>query len=202
MNHWDDKFDSNDYIYGKEANAFVQNIFQTLITKHEKVVLLAEGEGRNAIYLAKLGYDVTTYDMSQVGINKQYKLAEESNVDIEAIYGDITQSDLIPKASFDYSINIFGHVPNEGKQVMFNNLIQPLVTGGHSYFEFYSTDQLAYDTGGPKDKSMLYDIDEIKKYLNHLPVKIHKLEKSEIEHNEGSKHTGTGSIIQGHIEKI
>lgn len=155
MNHWDNKFDSNDYIYGKEANTFVQNIFQTPTTKHEKVVLLAEGEGRNAIYLAKLGYDVTTYDMSRVGINKQYKLAEESNVDIEAIYGDITQSDLIPKASFDYSINIFGHVPNEGKQVMFNNLIQPLVTGGHSYFEFYSTEQLAYGTGGPKDESMI-----------------------------------------------
>lgn len=197
MNHWDDKFDSNDYIYGKEANAFVQNTFQTPTTKHEKVVLLAEGEGRNAIYLAKLGYDVTTYDMSRVGINKQYKLAEEYNVNIEAIYGDITRTDLIPQASFDYSINIFGHVPNEGKHGVFNNLIQPLVTGGHSYFEFYSTEQLTFGTGGPKDESMLYDINEIKSYLSHLPVKIHKLEKMKLTAMKGLNIQAQALLFKG-----
>jgi len=202
LNHWDEKFDSEEYIYGKEANSFVKDIFKKQTNNNEKILLLAEGEGRNAIYLAKLGYDITTYDMSQVGINKQYQLASEAHVDIDASYGDITKPNLAPHSSFDYSINIFGHVPNEGKQEMFNNLVQSLVVGGYSYFEFYSKEQLAYGTGGPKDESMLYTIDEIEAYLKHLPVKIHQLEQHEVYRNEGIKHTGTGSIIQGYIEKI
>ena len=91
MNHWDEKFDSEEYIYGKEANSFVKDIFKKQTNNNEKILLLAEGEGRNAIYLAKLGYDITTYDMSQVGINKQYQLASEARVDIDANYGDITK---------------------------------------------------------------------------------------------------------------
>lgn len=202
MNQWDEKFDSEEYIYGKEANSFVKGIFKKPTDNNEKILLLAEGEGRNAVYLAKLGYDITTYDMSQVGINKQYQLAKEAHVDINANYGDITKPNLAAGSSFDYSINIFGHVPNEGKQEMFNNLVQSLVIGGYSYFEFYSKEQLAYGTGGPKDESMLYKIDEIEAYLKHLPVKIHELEQHEVYRNEGIKHTGTGSIIQGYIEKI
>lgn len=201
MSHWDEKFNSDEYIYGKEPNAFVKAIFQNKTENHEKVVLLAEGEGRNAIYLAQLGYKVTTYDMSQVGMKKQLQLANDANVDIEANYGDITETNLISQSSFDYSINIFGHVPDDGKQEMFNNLIQSLVSGGHSYFEFYSKEQLAYGTGGPKDETMLYDIEEIKTCLANLPVTIHSLKQQEIARNEGSKHTGIGSIIQGHVEK-
>lgn len=90
MNHWDEKFDSKDYIYGEEANEFVQDIFQNKTTNNEKIVLFAEGEGRNAIYLAQLGYEVTTYDMSRIGINKQHRLAKTVGVDIKANYGDIT----------------------------------------------------------------------------------------------------------------
>ncbi|RIN10104.1 SAM-dependent methyltransferase [Staphylococcus xylosus] len=202
MNQWDEKFDSEEYIYGKEANSFVKGIFKKPTDNNEKILLLAEGEGRNAVYLAKLRYDITTYDMSQVGINKQYQLAKAAHVDINANYGDITKPNLAAGSSFDYSINIFGHVPNEGKQEMFNNLVQSLVIGGYSYFEFYSKEQLAYGTGGPKDESMLYTIDEIEAYLKHLPVKIHELEQHEVYRNEGIKHTGTGSIIQGYIEKI
>lgn len=202
MNHWDEKFDSKDYIYGEEANEFVQDIFQNKTTNNEKIVLFAEGEGRNAIYLAQLGYEVTTYDMSRIGINKQHRLAKTVGVDIKANYGDITQHNLTPQSTFDYSMNIFGHVPKEGKQAMFNNLIQSLVKHGHSYFELYSTAQIEYGTGGPKDKSMLYEVDEIKRYLSQHAVKIHMLAQHEAYRYEGIKHTGRASIIQGHIEKL
>jgi hypothetical protein len=202
MNHWDEKFDSETYIYGKEANAYVKENFVTKPHTAQNVLLLAEGEGRNAVYLAQLGYEVTTYDMSEVGIDKQHKLAQEHNVTINANYGDITASNLCSDNTFNYSINIFGHVPQEGKQGMFNNLVKPLVTNGHSYFEFYTTGQLANGTGGPKDKHMLYEVDEIKGYLEQLPVKIHSLTKRDITRYEGTAHKGKASVIQGHIEKI
>ena len=63
-------------------------------------------------------------------------------------------------------------------------------------------DQVNFGTGGPKDVNMLYDVDEIKDYLSDLPVKVHRLEKVEVERYEGSKHNGVGSVIQGHIEKV
>ncbi|ANZ34470.1 class I SAM-dependent methyltransferase [Staphylococcus carnosus] len=198
---WDKKFDSTDYLYGKAPNAYIKEVFNQEANDNEKVLILAEGEGRNASYLANLGYDVMTYDLSKVGIEKQLKLANEMGVTIDARYGDVTKQGLVPDNQFDYTINVFGHVLTEDKPGMFNNLIQPLVNHGHSYFEFYSKDQVDFGTGGPKDVNMLYDVDEIKTYLSHLPVKIHRLEKIEIERHEGNKHNGLGSVIQGHIEK-
>lgn len=202
MNHWDKKFDSDSYIYGKEANAFVKEIFKNKTNCQEKVLLLAEGEGRNAIYLALLGYDVTTYDFSKVGIQKQLKLAEEAQVHIDANYGDITEPNLVPSRTYDYTINIFGHVLPEDKERMFDNLIHPLVKNGHSYFELYSLEQLEYGTGGPSNIDMLYEIEEIRHYLATHSVKIHKLEKNIVERHEGIGHSGQASVIQGHIEKI
>ncbi|ERS94658.1 MULTISPECIES: methyltransferase domain-containing protein [Staphylococcus] len=202
MNHWDEKFDSDTYIYGKEANQYVKSVFSEKVDTPKKVLMLAEGEGRNAVYLATLGYDVTTYDLSKVGIEKELKLAEEAGVTVDANYGDITASDLTAENAYDYSVNIFGHVPPEGKRGMFNNLIKPLKSEGHSYFELYSTEQLENKTGGPPNKAMLYEVDEIKGYLEDLPVKIHSLEKRDIERKEGTAHTGHASVIQGHIEKL
>lgn len=138
MNHWDEKYQEEQYIYGKEANAYVKSIFKDTTDLPKKIVLFAEGEGRNAVYLAELGYDVTTYDTSNVGIEKQRRLATEKHVQIKPLYGDITEANVIPYNTFDYSMNIFGHVPSEGKQMMFHNLVNALVSGGHSYFEFYA----------------------------------------------------------------
>ncbi|AYU54190.1 class I SAM-dependent methyltransferase [Staphylococcus debuckii] len=199
---WDKKFDEKDYIYGKSPNAYVKEVFNRETADAEKILILAEGEGRNAVYLAGLGYKVTTFDLSKVGIEKQLKLASEAGVEIDACYGDVTEANLVADNSFDYTINVFGHVLTEDKPGMFNNLVRPLVNHGHSYFEFYAKDQVNFGTGGPKDVNMLYDVDEIKDYLSDLPVKVHRLEKVEVERYEGSKHNGVGSVIQGHIEKV
>ncbi len=201
MNHWDEKFNTKKYIYGELANEFVLEKFSNNTDSNERIVLLAEGEGRNAIYLAKLGYDITTFDMSEVAINKQIDLAKKENVSITTNYGDITVSDLVGDEKFSYSVNIFGHVPNEGKQSMFDNLITSLIPTGHAIFEVYSVEQLEYGTGGPKDKSMLYTVDEIKTILKNYNVKIHRLEKVLIDRYEGHMHNGKASVIQGDIEK-
>ena len=135
---WDKKFDEKDYIYGKSPNAYVKEVFNRETADAEKILILAEGEGRNAVYLAGLGYKVTTFDLSKVGIEKQLKLASEAGVEIDARYGDVTEANLVADNSFDYTINVFGHVLTEDKPGMFNNLVRPLVNHGHSYFEFYA----------------------------------------------------------------
>lgn len=201
VNHWDEKFDAHTNMYGLEANAYIRNVFKHPVTERHKVVMLAEGEGRNAIYLAKLGYDVTTYDFSKVGIQRQNMRAQKENVSIHAYFGDVTDPDIVSKAQFDYSINIFGHVPSAGKRAMFQNLIESLVVGGQAYFEFYAKGQLDYQTGGPKDVSMLYDVEEIERMLKSFSIRIHRLEQVEVERYEGNAHHGKALVIQGHIEK-
>lgn len=201
MNHWDEKYQGETYIYGKDANIYLTSMFKNHTDTHEKVVLFAEGEGRNAVYLAELGYDVTTYDTSKVGIEKQQRLAAEKQVKIHAMYGDITQETDIPHETFDYSVNIFGHVPSEGKKMMFHNLVNALVSGGHSYFELYAKKQLQLGTGVPKDVDMLYDEAEVRAMLAQLPVRIHFLAERKVIRHEGTKHKGAGIVIQGHIEK-
>ena len=79
---------------------------------------------------------------------KDLKLANEMGVKIDARYGDVTKLDLAPVNQFNYTVNVFGHVLTEDKPGMLNNLIQPLVNHGHSYFEFYSKDQVSFGTGG------------------------------------------------------
>lgn len=202
MYHWDKKFASASYLYGTEANAYIKAQFKQPIKQPKKVVILAEGEGRNAVYLAQLGYDVTTYDLSKVGIEKQQKLAKEKSVHIDARYGDITTKNLTDKNLYDFSINIFGHVREAEKQAMFNNLVHALKPNGHSYFEVYAVDQLNYQTGGPKDPDLLYQLDKVRAYLQQLPVKIHTLENVVVTRQEGNAHHGEASVIQGHIEKL
>lgn len=200
MNHWDEKFNSDEYIYGTEPNEWVKSVFDT--TGHSNTALLAEGEGRNAVYLAKLGHQVTTYDSSQEGIRKTEGLAESQGVHVDANLQDITVANALPDEAYDASINIFGHVPAEGKAGMFANLIETVQSGGLIVFELYSKRQLEFKTGGPKDINMLFSIDEIHKFLSGYSVEILHLEETELERHEGIMHKGKCAVIQGKLRKL
>lgn len=200
MNLWDDKFDTEGYIYGTEPNEWIASQLKDN-GEGKKVALLAEGEGRNAVYLAKLGYDVTTYDFSEIGIQKTEKLANSQNVEVNTSFQDITVKNALPIQQYDISIIVFGHVPPQGKEEMFSNLINCVKENGEIYFEFYSKRQLKFKTGGPGNIDMLFDIDEIKGYIKELPAEIISLEEVILERNEGVMHKGRSAVIQGHLKK-
>ncbi|MDA8621947.1 methyltransferase domain-containing protein [Psychrosphaera sp.] len=84
---WDNEYDTDEYVYGKLPNDFLKSHYNSI--PKGKVLLLAEGEGRNAVFLAKLGYSVTAVDISSVGLKKAEKLAKENNVIIETICADL-----------------------------------------------------------------------------------------------------------------
>lgn len=200
MNHWDEKFKTDEYVYGVEPNEWLRSVLNEQTDKD--IALLAEGEGRNAVYLAKLGNKVTTYDFSKEGIEKTKRLAESEDVDVDNHLQDITVKNALPRENYDISASIFGHVPESGKYEMFANLIECVKPGGLIIFEFYSVKQLEYKTGGPKDITMLYEVDEIKNYLEDFSVEVINLEEVVTERNEGTAHNGQASVIQGQLKKL
>lgn len=199
MNHWDEKFKSKDYIYGIEPNEWVRSVFNE--KGNLKIALLAEGEGRNAVYLAGLGHEITTYDYSKEGIEKTKRLADSKGVNVTATFQDITVKEALPSKSYDAAVCVFGHVPKEGKEMMFSNMINSVKSGGMIVFELYSKHQLEFKTGGPPNIDMLFSIDEIKDYLEKFSVDIIKLEEIITERYEGKMHNGKSAVIQGKIQK-
>src|SRR5690625_422518 len=190
--HWDKSFKGKDYVYGKEENVFI-NEKSHLIPPRSKVACFAEGEGRNAVYLAKQDHEVFVYDQSEVGLEKAKQLAIENNVSIQTEAIDLTKK-RVPNEMYDAAIMVYGHVLKQDQPFFIENILNSVKPGGIILIEVYSQLQLQYKTGGPQSIEMLYDpVDMItwtKMYKN-----IHFF-YGEAERVEGKRHTGLGHIIQ------
>ncbi|GAA3714727.1 hypothetical protein GCM10022378_01800 [Salinicoccus jeotgali] len=153
------------------------------------------------MYLAKLGHKTATYDYSKVGLAKTVRLAESEGVDLETHLQVLTVADALPKNFYDLAVNIFGHVPSEGKENMLKNLIDCVKPGGKVIFEFYSKRQLEFQTGGPKRSDMLYDLKELEKEFSYYDIEIISLDEKIVERHEGTMHRGRSAVIQGYLKK-
>ncbi len=158
-NHWDERFSDKEYLYGKRPNAFIEDMLPKL--EVGSILALAEGEGRNAVYAAKLGHNVTAWDYSKVGLEKMSQLAEEAGVEITKEEVDLTKSTEWPKEAFDIVFNIFGHIGNlKIREKLYKQIKQTIKPKGSVLIEMYSKNQLSYQTGGPKKEDMLCTPDE------------------------------------------
>ncbi|WP_339227413.1 class I SAM-dependent methyltransferase [Oceanobacillus sp. FSL K6-2867] len=195
--HWDKSFSDEDFVYGERENAFIHDMSK-IIRDQSKVGCFAEGEGRNAVYLARLGHDVTTYDQSTIGLEKTKILANKNNVDVETVAIDLT-SEKVKTNQFDAAIMVFGHVPKENQKFLIKNMIDSVKSGGHIIFEVYSEAQLKYQTGGPRSLDMLYNPVEILDWIKNYKC-IHFYYGEAMRH-EGKRHVGLGHVIQVAIKK-
>ena len=106
---WNERYNRAEYVFGTEPNDFLKENFQK-IPLGGKVLCLAEGEGRNAVFLAEQGYQVTAMDMSNVGLNKALKLAQDRGVDIITQVADLADYDF-GQAQWDGIVAIWAHLP-------------------------------------------------------------------------------------------
>ncbi|MEG2101117.1 MAG: class I SAM-dependent methyltransferase [Flavobacterium sp.] len=193
---WDDRYSNEEFAYGEEPNNYLKEQIQKL--KPCAILFPAEGEGRNAIFAAKLGWNVSAFDISEEGKNKALKLAEANNVSIDYQVGELKTLDF-KEEQFDVIALIYAHFPAEIKSEIHKQLDQLLRKDGIIIFEAFSKKHLEYlalndKVGGPKDIESLFSIEEIKSdFLNY---EIIELEEKEIELNEGLFHNGTGSVIR------
>jgi SAM-dependent methyltransferase len=191
---WDVKFNREEYLYGKFPNSFISERSKEF-TERSRVICYGEGEGRNAIFLAKNGFEVTALDPSSVGLEKAKKLADANSVKIETVEAFV--EDFRVENYFDYAVSSFMHVPTILRERVFNQILKSLKVDGVFTGEFFSKNQLKYSSGGPKDLDLLYSQREMKKLLNSLE-NCELLECNEVERelNEGVGHIGEASLLQ------
>lgn len=187
---WDEMYSEDAFAYGTNPNDFLAA--QTFAPK-SKILCLAEGQGRNAVYLATLGHNVTMIDYSSVGLAKAQTLAKTKNVSITSICEDLNEYKF-EKNTWDAIVIIFGHFPRKTREIMYPKLFGSLKKGGKFVSETYSKDQIKYKTGGPQDENMLTSIEEFKFLLS----KFMNIDFLQLERNieEGKYHNGLSSVIQ------
>jgi cyclopropane fatty-acyl-phospholipid synthase-like methyltransferase len=192
LERWQTRFNAPDYIFGKEPNAFLKSQARRL-PKSGSALSVADGEGRNGVWLAQQGLDVLAVDFSPAALDKSQALAAERGVQIRTEIADVTTWRW-PAAEFDAVVAIFVQVvfPAE-RAAFFANLKRALKPGGLLLMQGYRTDQLKYGTGGPPEAERLYSralLQEAFGDMAQLDIREHD---SVI--GEGTAHVGMSALI-------
>lgn len=188
---WNERYSQAEYIYGKTPNDFLVEVLPQI--PKGKVLCLAEGEGRNAVYLAGQGYRVTGVDGSAVGLEKARKLAAEYAVEIETIVADLAEFAIQPNA-WDAIVSIFCHLPSSIRTQVHQQVVSGLRSGGVFVLEAYTSRQLELKTGGPPNPDLLMDLTTLQSELKGLAFK-HAIEL-ERDIQEGLLHRGRSAVVQ------
>jgi SAM-dependent methyltransferase len=187
---WNERYSGDGYVFGTEPNDFLREHAAEL---RGPVLSLAEGEGRNAVFLASLGLDVHGVDGSPVGLAKAQALAKARNVTIRTEVADLAE--FVPEAGrYGAVISISAHLPSSLRRRLYPLVERCLAPGGVVLLEAYSEAQLERTTGGPKDLDMLMSVAKIRaEFPNLEPVHLRELVR---EVNEGHRHTGAAAVVQ------
>jgi SAM-dependent methyltransferase len=188
---WDERYSSDEYAYGTAPNDFLKQNFDQIPKR--KVLSLAEGEGRNAVFLAQRGYSVTAVDGSIVGLDKARRLAAANGVVVEFVHADLAVYDL-GENQWDGIVSIFCPLPSVVRKELYERLKVALKPRGVFLLEAYTPDQLQHDTGGGKSVDVLQTEESLRLELAGLKF-IHLMEL-ERDIREGTYHTGVGAVVQ------
>lgn len=188
---WNKKFSKDEYLYGKEVNKFLSSCYNNF-SKSQRILCVGEGEGRNAVFLAKKAYEVEAIDASDVGLRKLEKLAQEENTTVHTTCLDL--NDWLPTKKYGACVISFLHLSKDEKLSIFPKIEASLNHQAFFIIEVFSKDQVNFSSGGPKDTDLLYSIEDIKQSLQHCV--FHKLEQVEVILDEGYGHKGLASVIR------
>jgi len=196
LQRWNNRYSDKEYAYGEQPNNYLKEQLEKL--EAGSVLFPAEGEGRNAVFAAKLGWSVSAFDISSEGKKKAMQLAELNNVNIKYQVGQLSELNY-HKEQFDAIALIYAHFPADIKSLVHRQLDQYLKKGGLVIFEAFSKKHLEYISrdekiGGPADIGMLFSIDELK--TDFPDYEIIELAEQEVELHEGLYHNGKGSVIR------
>lgn len=191
-NLWDTRYQTEEYLYGKSPNVFLAE-FHPLLVPSGETLSIAEGEGRNAVFLAQEGYDVTAWDYAPAGVEKINRLANERGVHLKA---DVVDLNAAPWeiAKWDQIINIFGHLPTALRLDTLASVSRAIKPDGFFVSEVYSIHQPPYQSGGPKELDLLYRPEEFLETFKGWRI-IHFF-MGEVNRQEGSLHKGISHVIQ------
>ncbi len=187
---WDERYAEKEYVYGTEPNEYFRSFIDTL--KPGSILLPAEGEGRNAVYAATRGWQVTAFDFSTKGREKALALAKQYQVSINYQLTDYDH--FISDEKFDLVVLLYGHFGPEDRQKYHRKICNFIKPGGILMLEAFSKEQIHNNTGGPKNADALYNKEMLEN--DFADLQITTLEEVTKELKEGDFHNGKANIIR------
>jgi SAM-dependent methyltransferase len=192
LDRWNARYATDDYHFGTEPNAFVA-AQQVRLKKGQTALTIADGEGRNGVWLARQGLDVTSVDFSPNGIAKAQKLAARYGVSLKIECADLATWNW-GVARFDVVVGIFFQfAPPPFRAQIFRHMKEVLRPGGLILLEGYRPEQLRYGTGGPSEVENLYTADLLRREFADMDI-LH-LAEYDAELSEGTRHRGMSALI-------
>lgn len=189
---WEARYAEEGLAYGVEPNEFL--VLQRQYFKPGmKVLVVGDGEGRNGVWLARQGLDVTTVDYAQAGINKAKALATQHNVSLQTLCQDLTEWRW-PHAAFDAVVSIYLHFPSAIRPRMHAAMLAALKPGGVLILEAFNKGQLKYRSGGPPGADALFSAELLAKDFSGADIDL--LEECVVDLNEGNYHVGPGAVVR------
>ena len=188
---WDQRYAQETYAYGEEPNLFLTQTYHDIPIG--PVLCLAEGEGRNAVYLAHQGYEVTAVDFSEEGIRKTQKLAQQNKVRVDTIQTDLVHFN-ISENTWQGIVAFFAHLPKALRKKVHRDVVAGLRPGGIFLLEAFTPRQLLFNSGGPKNPELLLSLRDLQTELEGLiPIIARETDR---ELDEGVYHSGKAAVVQ------
>jgi SAM-dependent methyltransferase len=194
---WDDRYGATEYVYGTEPSDFLAERYSALAPGGE-ILCLADGEGRNGVFLAMQGMRVTGVDSSAVGLEKARQLAAERRVSLDTVVADLATWEL-GDARWDGVVSIWAHLPAPLRATLHPRIARALRPGGVLLLEHYHPRQLGYGTGGPPDPTMMLTLEELDAAFPEW-IRLHTFEGERIV-VEGNGHGGKSYVTQAILKK-
>jgi cyclopropane fatty-acyl-phospholipid synthase-like methyltransferase len=190
---WNKRFDTPDYVFGRAPNEYLQTQAKRYLNKGDTVLCVADGEGRNSVWLAKQGMQVDAFDLSEVALKKAIALAKEEAVEVQFTLASSDTWDWLPN-QYDAIVGIFIQFADPVMRTrLFAQMASALRPGGLLIIQGYTPKQLEFKTGGPSILEHLYTEDMIRTLIGDLePIDLCLYEK---ELSEGPKHTGMSALL-------
>ncbi|MDH7515546.1 MAG: class I SAM-dependent methyltransferase [Bacteroidota bacterium] len=188
---WDERFARAEYVYGTDPNVFFREILSSL--QPGRILLPAEGEGRNAVYAAESGWEVHTFDFSEQARTKALALAAERRVEITYDIADL-ETYRFPISAYDAVGLFFVHMPPALRRRVHTACARSLRPGGTLVLEAFSKRQRGYESGGPRDENLLYTVDTLVEDFSSLQCSL--CEERVVVFDEGEFHRGEGCVVR------
>jgi 2-polyprenyl-3-methyl-5-hydroxy-6-metoxy-1,4-benzoquinol methylase len=190
---WNERFDQEEFIFGKEPNEYLVEKARQYLKVNYKVLCIADGEGRNGVWLAKQGMHVVGFDASDIALAKAKKFAQENHVQVDYSFSDTDSFDWQVN-EYDAVVGIFIQFADPAmRERIFRQTYQTLKPGGIFILQGYTPKQLEYKTGGPSLIEHLYTEDLIRDLAKDFTIL--ELTSYEKELSEGPRHTGMSAIL-------
>ncbi len=188
---WEQRFGADGHLFGTEPNEFLREHVGSLL--RGRVLCVAEGEGRNAVFLARQGFEVSSIDLTEAGVAKTRRLATQRRVNGVAVTGDLATADLGIQ-SWNGIVSIFAHLPPAIRRDLHRRVVDALAPGGVFLLEAYTPNQIGRGTGGPPVPELAMTLADLRRELDGLEF-VHAAE-TERQVIEGHGHTGLCSVVQ------